>query len=207
MIFLETFNLSYECKGKKILDDIFFACRDGERIAIKGPSGSGKSCFLSMLCGLITPSSGQIVCRGKKNTKLKDRAIIGYIPQEDIFLGFDSVISNALLAIEFNRKSDRKKTEGFVQEMLEFLEIPPEAKPYELSGGEKRRLSVIRALALRPMILIADEWSAGLDHPNQVKIGSLFEECSSVIFVSHDPKSIIRCNRVYQMEKGKLKSF
>ncbi|WP_108623978.1 ATP-binding cassette domain-containing protein [Candidatus Similichlamydia epinepheli] len=204
MIFLEAYNLSYSYQGKKILKDVFFSCSSGERVSIIGSSGAGKSCFLSLLCGLIKPSSGQVICRGSEIVKLRDRSIIGYIPQEDIFLGFDSALYNALLSLELKKRSESAKYEGFVREMLAFLEISPDARPYELSGGEKRRLSIIRALATRPIILVADEWAAGLDPSNQAKVCSLFEECSSVIFVSHDPKNIWRCHRTYQMEQGHL---
>ncbi|RDB31591.1 ABC transporter ATP-binding protein [Candidatus Similichlamydia laticola] len=200
MILLEAKSLSYSRDCCNILYQVSLSCSLGEKIAIYGPSGSGKSCLLALLCGAATPASGSIsTC-----FELKDRSVIGYLPQDDFFLGHESILYNALLPSKFIHLKEEEALNNRVMEWLKFLDIPSNGDPYNLSGGEKRRLSLIRALALQPTILLADEWSSGLDHLNQAKVWSLIEECPSVICVTHDPNILSKCQKVYRMEQGRL---
>lgn len=156
--------------------------RPGEFICIVGPSGCGKSSILSMLAGLLSPSEGSIRIDGE----------IGYMLQKDYLLEWRSIRSNALLGLEIQKKLTKENIE-YVDTLLEQYGLGDfkEHYPYQLSGGMRQRVALIRTLAVRPDILLLDEPFSALDYQTRLsvsdEIGSIIrKEGKTAILVSHD---------------------
>ena len=154
----------------------------GEFICIVGPSGCGKSSILSMLAGLIAPSEGSIHVEGE----------IGYMLQKDHLLEWRTIRSNALLGLEIRNKLTPENT-AYVDALLEQYGLGEfkEHYPYQLSGGMRQRVALIRTLAVRPDILLLDEPFSALDYQTRLsvsdEIGSIIrQEGKTAILVSHD---------------------
>ncbi len=154
----------------------------GECICIVGPSGCGKSSILSMLAGLLSPSEGSIRIDGE----------IGYMLQKDYLLEWRSIRSNALLGLEIQKKLTKENIE-YVDTLLEQYGLGDfkEHYPYQLSGGMRQRVALIRTLAVRPDILLLDEPFSALDYQTRLsvsdEIGSIIrKEGKTAILVSHD---------------------
>ena len=147
-----------------------------------GPSGCGKSSILSMLAGLLSPSEGSIRIDGE----------IGYMLQKDYLLEWRSIRSNALLGLEIQKKLTKENIE-YVDTLLEQYGLGDfkEHYPYQLSGGMRQRVALIRTLAVRPDILLLDEPFSALDYQTRLsvsdEIGSIIrKEGKTAILVSHD---------------------
>ena len=154
----------------------------GEFICIVGPSGCGKSSILSMLAGLLSPSEGSIRIDGE----------IGYMLQKDYLLEWRSIRSNALLGLEIQKKLTKENIE-YVDTLLEQYGLGDfkEHYPYQLSGGMRQRVALIRTLSVRPDILLLDEPFSALDYQTRLsvsdEIGSIIrKEGKTAILVSHD---------------------
>ncbi len=154
----------------------------GEFICIVGPSGCGKSSILSMLAGLLSPSEGSIRIDGE----------IGYMLQKDYLLEWRSIRSNALLGLEIQKKLTKENIE-YVDTLLEQYGLGDfkEHYPYQLCGGMRQRVALIRTLAVRPDILLLDEPFSALDYQTRLsvsdEIGSIIrKEGKTAILVSHD---------------------
>lgn len=154
----------------------------GEFICIVSPSGCGKSSILSMLAGLLSPSEGSIRIDGE----------IGYMLQKDYLLEWRSIRSNALLGLEIQKKLTKENIE-YVDTLLEQYGLGDfkEHYPYQLSGGMRQRVALIRTLAVRPDILLLDEPFSALDYQTRLsvsdEIGSIIrKEGKTAILVSHD---------------------
>lgn len=154
----------------------------GEFICIVGPSGCGKSSILSMLAGLLSPSEGSIHINGE----------IGYMLQKDYLLEWRSIRSNALLGLEIQKKLTKENIK-YVDTLLEQYGLGDfkEHYPYQLSGGMRQRVALIRTLAVRPDILLLDEPFSALDYQTRLsvsdEIGSIIrKEGKTAILVSHD---------------------
>lgn len=154
----------------------------GEFICIVGPSGCGKSSILSMLAGLLSPSEGSIHINGE----------IGYMLQKDYLLEWRSIRSNALLGLEIQKKLTKENI-AYVDTLLEQYGLGDfkEHYPYQLSGGMRQRVALIRTLAVRPDILLLDEPFSALDYQTRLsvsdEIGSIIrKEGKTAILVSHD---------------------
>ena len=133
----------------------------GEFICIVGPSGCGKSSILSMLAGLLSPSEGSIRIDGE----------IGYMLQKDYLLEWRSIRSNALLGLEIQKKLTKENIE-YVDTLLEQYGLGDfkEHYPYQLSGGMRQRVALIRTLAVRPDILLLDEPFSALDYQDRKSV-------------------------------------
>ncbi|WP_299019283.1 ATP-binding cassette domain-containing protein [uncultured Photobacterium sp.] len=187
-----------------LLDIPSLSVRKGEKVFLKGPSGSGKSSLLSLLAGITQPTSGEInllqqpFSRQKPTQRDKFRANhIGYIFQMFNLLPYLSVIDNILLPCRFSNQRKRQVTGSMEQEakrLLSQLHLPLECleRPInELSIGQQQRVAAARALIGKPELLIADEPTSALDHDSrEAFIQLLMAECeqanTTLLFVSHD---------------------
>jgi nitrate/nitrite transport system ATP-binding protein len=182
MAFLELKNVSKSFgEGKhrtKVLNNINLSVEEGEFICIIGFSGSGKSTLISMIAGLTQPDEGEILLRGKKIEKPgKER---GVVFQNYSLLPWLSVFDNVNIAVKkvfpkWNKKEHTEHTEGFVKMVNLFPAL--EKLPAELSGGMRQRVSVARALAMKPEIMLLDEPLSALDALTR---GSLQEEIINI---------------------------
>lgn len=212
MISARSASLRYLDHGREV-----FACREveltvfpGEFLGILGPSGSGKSSLLYMLSGLKTPTSGDVTLDGEPIGSMNDdlRSTIrlrkfGFVFQYPYLLGYLSALENVLVA----RPDEDRITEA--KELLDQLGIADKQHrlPYELSGGEKQRVCVARALLGSPEVIFADEPTAALDHRNGLQVVELLEQHrkqGALIMVTHDPSMLDGADRIVRIEDGVL---
>ncbi len=179
---------------------------------IMGPSGSGKSSLLYLLSGLKQPSEGEVIFRGRslhsisesERTNLR-RKRFGFVFQQPFLLNYLTARENVLLAA----RSDDPDREKHVDELLRELGISnlSARKPAHLSGGEKQRVVVARAMVNRPDIIFADEPTAALDHINGrvvVELLSRYRDRGTVIIVSHDPVMLTDSDQIFHLVDGSL---
>jgi putative ABC transport system ATP-binding protein len=226
-LFLNVSNLykTYTRRGEEFnaVEDVEFFAWSGDFSVIFGESGSGKSTLLSLLSGINRPTQGSIVFNGADFANLTDAEIskvrndkIGYIPQESVFLPHFTVLENILLpqALRDGKKIEVKDLAGSVDvdivskfEALGIAHLVNEM-PAELSGGELKRASIVRALVNKPDIVIADEPTSNLDENNAKIVFDLLAELThsgtSVIVATHDARGFKYGDRIYTMHKGRL---
>ena len=192
-----------------------FSMDEGRLVEIIGRSGSGKTTFINMLVGLLTPSEGKVFINDEDFYALDDEARslirnrdIGIIPQGQTGLASLTVLEN-VLAPSMMYGDPRSGTER-ARELLAMMEIGDLENVYsnELSGGELRRMAIARALINEPKIIIADEPTGDLDDETTEKVLSLLksraEKGAAVLMVTHENAALPYADRVLKMEKGVL---
>ena len=211
---LEVLHLEKVIKKTKIIHDISLEIQSGEVVGLLGPNGAGKTTTFYMICGLITPSGGQVKLNGIDITKepLNKRARqgIGYLPQESSVFKDLSVEDNLLLAAEIFYK-DKKILNEKVEKMLELLSIEPIRlrKGLSLSGGERRRCEIARSLMCEPKFLLLDEPFAGVDPIAVAEIQNLIKELKrldiGILITDHNVRETLAiCDRAYVIKRGTL---
>ncbi|AGB48417.1 ABC-type antimicrobial peptide transport system, ATPase component [Methanomethylovorans hollandica DSM 15978] len=198
------------------LHDVTFTVSQGELVAIMGPSGSGKSTLMALVGCLEKPTSGKVVIRGIDVTSVLDselprirREMIGFVFQHYNLLPALSALGNVELAMRFSgitKKERLKRAEDLLQRLG--LEKRLHHRPNELSGGEQQRVSIARAIANDPSIILADEPTGEVDSTTRDKIVKIFEELrvqgQTIIIVTHDPEVAKHCDRVIHIMDGTL---
>ncbi|MBI4404936.1 MAG: LPS export ABC transporter ATP-binding protein, partial [Deltaproteobacteria bacterium] len=165
---LQTVGLTKSFKGRKVVSDVSFAVRPGQAVGLLGPNGAGKTTTFYMMVGLIWPDSGSVLLDDKDLAQrpIHERARlgVGYLPQEPSVFRKLTVEENLLIVLD-NLKISRKEKRGRAEAVLADLGIEHlvKQKAYTLSGGERRRLEIARALILEPKFLLLDEPYAGID--------------------------------------------
>ena len=206
-------NLRFAWEQEVVLELDRFEVRQGEKLFVGGPSGSGKSSLLSLLSGVAQPTSGSVELLGKNLSSMSNsqrdvfRADhVGYIFQMFNLIPFLSVLENVTLPLRFsNRRSARvsdTKAEGL--RLLRHLGMEEfiERRVIDLSVGQQQRVAAARALIGGPEIVLADEPTSALDETNsRAFVDLLFQECedtgATLIFVSHDSSLAERFDRSY----------
>lgn len=199
---------------KNILQGINFRAKQGEVVALLGPNGAGKTTIFSILCGITKPTYGAVYFDSEDITDFpmykRARMGIGYLPQESsVFIGL-SVEENIVVALEMSRM-ERKKREKALEELLNDLSLTAIRKSpaASVSGGERRKLEIARALALNPKFILLDEPLAGID-PLAIRdmrhmITSLKNRGIGVIITDHNVRDTIpMVDRAYIVFEGKI---
>ena len=211
---LESKNITKKIKKTQILHDISLEVNSGETVGLLGPNGAGKTTSFYTICGLVPPTSGKIFMNGKDITKfpLHKRALegIGYLPQESSIFKDLSVEDNLMLAAQISISKKRNQYKK-VNELLELFNIEPirKRKGISLSGGERRRAEIARALVSDPKFLLLDEPFAGVD-PIAVKdIQSIISDLASrdigILITDHNVRETLQiCDRAYVMKSGSV---
>lgn len=199
----------------RALDGVDLAVEPGEFVAIVGTSGSGKSTLLHMLGGLDKPSSGSVTVDGMNLEKLNGEQLalfrrrkVGFIFQQYNLIPDLNVYDNIVFPLELD---GAQVDEDYIQELLESLHMDKkqEMLPSMLSGGEQQRTAIIRALAAKPAIILADEPTGNLDTAASHEVIGLLKVLSSqyqqtLIVITHDPDIAQLADRIVQIEDGKL---
>ena len=213
--FLKINNLSVFYKRKKILNDITLLLKAGEVVGLLGPNGAGKTTFFQSIIGLHKIEHGSINLNNLNITNLPifKRAKLGlnYLPQEtSIFRGL-SVEQNISSIIQINTKSKERIDSDFLNELLnEFsLDHVRNASALTLSGGEKRRVEIARALAAKPKFLLLDEPLAGIDPIALIDIKNIIyklkEKNIGVLITDHNVRETLETvDRSYILNDGKI---
>ena len=199
------------------LKNVNISVSNSEFIAITGHSGSGKSTLLNLAAGLLLPTSGEVLIDGKNIFSISDKelsflrnSVIGYIYQGQNVLNNLTVLDNVCLPFYLAKREGEPTQKAL--DLLSRCGIEHLAKeyPYNLSGGELRRVSIARALINNPFILLADEPTSNLDYDNKMEIIKLFKDISdngtAVIMATHEMETIGLCDLVYEMNLGVLKT-
>lgn len=204
---------------QKALDNINLEIKKGEFIGLIGHTGSGKSTLVQHLNGLIKPTAGNIIIDGvditEKDAKLKEiRQKVGLVFQYPEHQLFEETIYKDIAFGPKNLGLDKDEVDRRVRESMEQVGLDFEdlkdRSPFELSGGQKRRVAIGGVIAMRPKILILDEPTAGLDPRGRDEIlGEIFKIYKqtkiTVILVSHNMEDIARLvNRILVMHNGKI---
>lgn len=197
-----------------VLSDISLQVKQGEFVAIMGKSGSGKSTLLSLLAGLDQPSAGQILLNGddlthmsEEELALKRQSDIGFVFQSFHLIPTLSVQEN----IEFPLSIARQHNPDRVNELIEAVELGHRRNsfPHQLSGGEKQRTAIARALVAKPKILFADEPTGNLDEKNADQVMQLLLSLqkafnTALVIVTHDPSLAQLADRTITIVDGQL---
>lgn len=202
---LDVQNVSYtyhSLSGEtKALERLSFQVHFNEFVGIVGPSGCGKSTILSLVFGLISPESGEIIIHEDLQ---KDHTMpIGYMLQKDHLLEWRTIYENVLLGLEINKQLTEERIDAVQQMLKDYgLEQFKNAKPSELSGGMRQRVALIRTLALNPGLLLLDEPFSALDYQTRLNVSEdiytiLRKKQKSAILVTHDiSEAISFCDRI-----------
>ena len=211
---LEVKDLKKTIKKSEIIKGISLEVNSGEVVGLLGPNGAGKTTTFYMICGLISPTSGDVFLNDEKitNVPLHKRAHlgIGYLPQESSIFKELSVEENLLLGAEILNQS-KEDISKRVNEMLNMLNIEPIRlrKGVSLSGGERRRCEIARSLIIKPKFLLLDEPFAGVDPIAVSDIQSIVRDLKKldigVLITDHNVRETLAiCDRSYVIKDGSL---
>lgn len=201
----------------EVLKGIDFHADKGEIVSIVGPSGAGKTTLLQILGTLSRPDSGSILINNQETNQLDDTRLaafrnqsIGFIFQFHHLLPEFTALENVCIPA-FIAKVGKKEAMNRATELLDYLKLSERLnhKPSELSGGEKQRVAVARALMNKPDVIMADEPSGNLDSEHQQELHELFltlrkEMGQTFIIVTHDMGLAEMCDRVVRMKDGRI---
>lgn len=201
----------------KATDRVNLSITSGEFTAVVGPSGSGKTTLLNLIGGLATPSSGRVFVKGKDINQLKEKELvkfrlhnIGFVFQ---FLNLIPVLTveeniSFIMELQGTNKEQRNRRTA---ELLELIGMKDRARsrPYALSGGQKQRVAVARALASKPLFILADEPTANLDtEAAETLLNTMLllneKEKVTFLFSTHDPRVMNKARRLITLEDGRI---
>ena len=214
MQLLRAINLVKEYKKRKVVNGISIEVKMGEVVGLLGPNGAGKTTCFYIMVGLIRPESGEVIYNGKKLTSLpmyqRAREGIGYLPQEPSVFRKLTVEENIMAILEAKKVSrlEMKKRARSLLKELDILHIK-NTKAYSLSGGERRRVEITRALASSPSFILLDEPFAGIDPiavtDIQEIISRLRDKGIGVLITDHNVKETLNItDRAYIINEGKI---
>lgn len=197
--FVQIQDVSKSYGEQHALDHLSLNMQLGHQYAIVGASGSGKSTLLYMLGGLERPDSGRVLINGKDLSSLGDGLLahyrnknVGFIFQFHFLLPSITNLKNIMLPCEIGG-GDTKAVKKMVLELADHLNVSHCLKkyPYQLSGGEQQRINIIRAMSMRPRLLLCDEPTGNLDSENSEKVTQLLKKLAeefgaTLVVVTHD---------------------
>jgi NitT/TauT family transport system ATP-binding protein len=192
--------------GVAALRDVSLTITDGEFVSLVGPSGCGKSTLLRIVADLLSPTSGTVLIRGRSPHEARERREIGMVFQSPVLQDWRSVRRNVELPLEVMGRPRAARRER-AEEMLRLVGLEQFAShyPWQLSGGMQQRVSIARALAFEPVILLMDEPFGALDEISREHLnGELLDIWSrtgkTILFVTHSiPEAVFLSTRVMVM--------
>ena len=208
-------NITKSFGSLQVLKGIDLDIQQGEVVSIVGPSGAGKTTLLQILGTLEKPDGGSVLINGEDVTKLKDREMsrfrnlhLGFVFQFHQLLPEFTAMENVMIPALIARQS-KKEARQRAEELLTFLGLKErlEHKPNELSGGEKQRVAVARALMNHPDVILADEPSGSLDSNNKAELHQLFFDLrdkfnQTFVIVTHDEELARLTDRTIHLKDG-----
>ena len=221
MIKLEGISKEYRSGRGRVLalSDVSFTFEKNSTVAVFGKSGSGKTTLLYCIGGLERPESGIVTCSGVDIHSLSEKALclfqrknLGFVFQHSNLFNYLTVFENIAFSLELNG-FERKAVVKRVNELLENINLAHAgaALPHELSGGEIQRVSVVRAIAHSPQVLLADEPTASLDSDTGRDLVQLMfnmgrDQGCTMIIATHDPDIINLADARLPIQDGKIET-
>ncbi len=202
-------------RGRAVVRDFAFELREGEIVGLLGPNGAGKTTCFYMIVGLIAADDGVIRIDDRDVTALpmhaRARLGVGYLPQEPSVFRRLSVADNILAILELRAGLDESGRQAELESLLDDLQIGhiAQQKGVSLSGGERRRVEIARALAARPRFMLLDEPFAGIDPISVVDIQRIVRQLKSrgigILITDHNVRETLGiCERAYIMSEGSV---
>ena len=211
---LKASDLVKEYKQRTVVDKVTIEVKQGEIVGLLGPNGAGKTTTFYMICGMVHPKSGEIELDGEDISKFpmykRAQAGIGYLPQEPSIFRKMTVRENILSILQF-MKMDKDEMEDRCEKLLKDFNIKKieDSKGFTLSGGERRRTEIARALASNPKFILLDEPFAGIDpiaSEDIMKIVAHLKDRGIGVLITdhnvHETLSIV--DRAYILIEGKI---
>ena len=213
MTALRAVGLAKSYKSRQVVQDLSLEVKNGEVVGLLGPNGAGKTTAFYMIVGLVPCDAGHIYLGDKNLTFLavhkRAQLGLGYLPQEASIFRKLSVEDNVLAILESREDLDRAARERRLEELLEELRIGHVRKilGISLSGGERRRVEIARALAAEPRFMLLDEPFAGVDPLSVLDIQRIIRELTSrdigVLITDHNVRETLGvCSRAYIVNQG-----
>ena len=211
---LEAIGLVKTIKKTPIVRGMSLEVNSGEVVGLLGPNGAGKTTTFYMICGLVESTAGEVFFDGDNisSLPLHKRAVkgIGYLPQESSIFKDLTVEENLLVAAEVNIKEEEERYKR-IDELLDLFNIEPirHRKGVSLSGGERRRVEIARALVNAPKFLLLDEPFAGVDPIAVMDIQGIINQLTDigigVLITDHNVRETLAvCDRAYVIKAGEL---
>ena len=212
---LEALNLAKAYRGRKVIRDVSLTMDSGQIVGLLGPNGAGKTTCFYMILGIIPADSGRILLDGEDLTHLpmhgRARKGIGYLPQEASVFRRLSVEENILAILQTRRSLGRERMTEKLEELLQEFNLTHlrDSRGIALSGGERRRVEIARALASDPAFILLDEPFAGVDpiSVNDIKeiIKHLQRRSIGVLITDHNVRETLDiCERAYIVGEGHI---
>jgi ATP-binding cassette subfamily C protein len=215
-IAFERVGFSYEGATRPALSELSFAIARGESIGVVGPTGAGKSTLLDLLLGLLEPEAGRIAIDGAdlRGHERAWRRKVGYVPQSVTLLD-DTIRRNIALGVDESGVDEERlgeavrmaQLEDFVAALPGGLETMVGERGVRVSGGERQRLAVARALYGRPDVLLFDEATAALDNRTEQALTETIERLhgrKTMILIAHRLSTVRRCDRLVFLREGRV---
>ena len=204
---------------KELFENLNLTLNEGQKVAIMGKSGSGKTTLLKLIAGLIKVETGAIIFDGKNlsNMSANERSFnrlrnIGFIFQDNPMIESKNVYENIALPLKY-LGVEKKNVEKKVHVMSKRLDISHllSENPSYLSGGEKQRVGIARALITDPKLILADEPTGSLDSETELMVLDIFQRIewnnTSFVMVTHDASVANICDELYMLKDRKLENF
>lgn len=208
---------TFEDNGEKIeaFKKASFTLNSGELVAIVGPSGSGKSTLLTMMGGLQRPTGGQITFNGKNLSDMDEKQRnklrfdeIGFILQASNLVPYLTIEEQFQLVDKFAKRKRNKEKSDKILDKMGILKRKNQY-PGDISGGERQRAAIARALYTEPKLLLADEPTASLDSKKAIEVMKLLRDITNetdrtTVIVTHDTRLLEYCDRTFEVVDGVL---
>ena len=209
---LQIHDLSHSYSGRRVLDGVNLEIAEAEVVGLLGPNGAGKTTTFLCATGLLKPRSGSVILNDRVLDAMplhkRARLGMGYLPQgESVFSGL-SVRDNVFAVLEANGKKNASERSDQILERFGLSNLSGQ-KAATLSGGEKRRLEVARAVSLEPRVLLTDEPFTGVDPIASEELGRILKDLArsttSVFLTDHNVHETLKiCDRAYLLFDGKI---
>lgn len=214
MNFLSTEGLAKEYAQRRVVDGVTIHVNPGEIVGLLGPNGAGKTTTFNIVVGIVRPDEGEVLFEGKEITDLpmheRARAGIGYLTQEPSVFRKLTVRENILAILETCDIGTAER-QLRLKSLLDELDLSSlsDSKAYQLSGGEKRRLEITRALVTNPKLLLLDEPFAGIDpiavYEVQKIVRRLRERGLGILITDHNVRETLKMvDRAYLIHQGRV---
>lgn len=217
-ISIENVSITYPTKSSKALNGVSLKVNSGESLAVVGPSGAGKTTLIDVLLGVLPPDDGRILVSGKSplNAISEWPGAMAYVPQ-DVMIARGSIRENVALGFPVQVASDElvwrairdAQLEDFVKSLPEGLDTQVGQRGTRISGGQRQRLGIARAMFTRPKLLVLDEATSSLDGQTEADISAAIQGLHgsvTIVMIAHRLSTVLHADQVIYMSEGKILS-